>query len=266
MLGQAKWVPGQIAFQTTRTGRLPSVQPLIEAGLPYAPYIEHGSYAYGTPDIARYGRDPYRGLGEDQDVGMLHAMSIAKAMKKQWPDRPVFIRAPKRTPMNQMTTGDAIRRLENQPYDVANSRTKKKARARNMRVAMKLGKAMARRSPGTPIHIHLPNQPLSRQSLVAVIMHTSRGTSVRFNQALRGLGGGTLTDWACDSQEFAKSWAERVNAGLTVGTQAAVLSAGIAGLIGSVLKRPLLGTAVGAAVGFGTYAIWTAPQRVNPST
>lgn len=64
-LGQAKWIPGQIHFQTTRTGRLPSLQPLIERGLPIAPYIEHGSYATGQPAIMRYGRDPYRGLAAD---------------------------------------------------------------------------------------------------------------------------------------------------------------------------------------------------------
>lgn len=62
-MGQAKWVPGQISFMTTPTGRLPSVQPLVEAGLPIAPYIEHGSYDMGYPAIMRYGRDPYRGLG-----------------------------------------------------------------------------------------------------------------------------------------------------------------------------------------------------------
>lgn len=62
-LGQgAKLVPGQIAFRTTRTGRIPQLQPLIEAGLPPAPYIEHGSYETGQPPIMRYGRDPYRGL------------------------------------------------------------------------------------------------------------------------------------------------------------------------------------------------------------
>jgi hypothetical protein len=66
-LGQAKWIPGQIHFQTTPSGKLPSLRPLLEAGLPYAPYIEHGSYARGTPDIARYGRDPYRGLGQSVD-------------------------------------------------------------------------------------------------------------------------------------------------------------------------------------------------------
>lgn len=69
-LGQAKWIPGQISFTTTRSGRLPNVQPLIEAGLPYAPYIEHGSWTTGAPDIARYGRDPYRGLGTGPDVEM----------------------------------------------------------------------------------------------------------------------------------------------------------------------------------------------------
>lgn len=62
-LGQgAKLVPGQTAFRTTRTGRIPQLQPLIEAGLPPAPYMEHGSYETGQPPIMRYGRDPYRGL------------------------------------------------------------------------------------------------------------------------------------------------------------------------------------------------------------
>ena len=309
-MGQAKWVPGQIAFQSTRTGRLPSVQPLIEAGLPYAPYIEHGSYAYGTPDIARYGRDPYRGLGDvsmtaDQKKrsrfevwveGMRcpswKGQGLERAMREamrlvgehqananiylagcvpQLVDTVWSAVAHKAAPLVNlphslsgatMTTGDAIRRLENQPYVVINHRTRRKARAANMRIAMKLAKAMAKRSPGVPIHIHLPARTFTARTLVAVLEKTPKGMSVRFNNALRGLGS-TLTDWACDSQEFAKSWAERVNSGLTVGAQAAVLGAGIAGLIGAVLKRPLLGTAVGAAVGFGTHAIWTAPQRVT---
>jgi len=61
-LGQAKLVPGQVNFMTTRTGRTMSLQPLIEAGLPIAPYIEHGSWEFGQPAIMRYGLDPYRGL------------------------------------------------------------------------------------------------------------------------------------------------------------------------------------------------------------
>jgi hypothetical protein len=65
-----KLVPGQIHFQTTRSGKIPSLQPLVEAGLPIAPYIEHGSYATGQPAIMRYGRDPYRGLGSNGDDEM----------------------------------------------------------------------------------------------------------------------------------------------------------------------------------------------------
>lgn len=63
-LGQAKVVPGQISFQTLPEGRsgFPSLDPLVQAGLPIAPYIEHGSWETGQPDIMRYGLDPYRGI------------------------------------------------------------------------------------------------------------------------------------------------------------------------------------------------------------
>jgi len=66
-LGQAKMVPGQISFQTLPEGRsgFPSLDPLVRAGLPIAPYIEHGSWATGRPAIMRYGLDPYRGLAGD---------------------------------------------------------------------------------------------------------------------------------------------------------------------------------------------------------
>lgn len=63
-LGQAKIVPGQISFQTLPEGRsgFPSLSPLVQGGLPIAPYIEHGSWETGQPDIMRYGLDPYRGI------------------------------------------------------------------------------------------------------------------------------------------------------------------------------------------------------------
>jgi hypothetical protein len=63
-LGQAKIVPSQISFQTLPEGRsgFPSLDPLVRAGLPIAPYIEHGSWETGQPDIMRYGLDPYRGI------------------------------------------------------------------------------------------------------------------------------------------------------------------------------------------------------------
>jgi hypothetical protein len=78
-----KLIPGQINFQTTRTGRLPSLQPLIEAGLPYAPYIEHGSWTTGRPDIARYGRDPYRGISGWQEDAE-HAMTETPGYFMAW--------------------------------------------------------------------------------------------------------------------------------------------------------------------------------------
>lgn len=242
-LGQAKWIPGQISFATTRTGKLPSLQPLIEAGLPYAPYIEHGSYTTGQPDIARYGRDPYRGI-----MGLGTTQRKRDLMKHS---------------LGKLTVGDAIRRLENHPYVVINHRTRVHQGVSNMRQAMALAKQMARQAPGQPIHIHLPSgaPTFGRSTLVAVVERKGSKYQVRFNQALRGLGD-TLTDWACDTQEFATTWRERVNTGLNVGTQAAVLGAGVAGLIGSILQRPFLGAAVGAAVGWGTHAIWTAPQRI----
>lgn len=99
--------------------------------------------------------------------------------------------------------------------------------------------------PGAPVAAMLPD-----------------GRVKRLRAPSQGVGD-TLTDWACESQSFAQSWAQRVNDSLNTGTQAAALGAGIAGLLGAVVKRPLLGAAVGAAVGWGTHAIWTAPQRVS---
>jgi len=63
-LGQAKWVDGQLSFAALPPGVTapPDFQRLQEAGLPIAPYIEHGSWVTGQPDIMRYGLDPYRGI------------------------------------------------------------------------------------------------------------------------------------------------------------------------------------------------------------
>lgn len=166
--------------------------------------------------------------------------------------------------LGRMTIGDAVRRLERHPYVVICHHTNQKRHARNMRQAMRIAKSMAKQMPGHPLHIHLPSgaPTFGRRSLVAIVQLTPRGYRVSFNQALRGLGD-TLTDWACDTQEFASNWRERVNSGLDVGTQAAVLGSAIAGGVGAILGRPFMGMALGAALGWGTHAIWTAPQRVG---
>lgn len=80
-------------------------------------------------------------------------------------------------------------------------------------------------------------------------------------RAALGLGQ-TLTSWACESEQFAQSWRNRVNESISTGTQAAVVAAAAAGFLGAMIDRPLLGAAVGAAVGWATHAIWTAPQAV----
>jgi hypothetical protein len=149
------------------------------------------------------------------------------------------------------------RRLE-----VINHRTRKRYTAANMKQAVILAKRMASRAPGDTIHIHLPGGAPSRQNLLAVVDLVRGVPRVRLNRSLSGLGD-VLTDWACDSHEFATAWKRRVNDGLDTGAQAVVLGAGIAGLLGGLLKRPLLGAAIGAATGWATYAIWTAPQRVS---
>jgi uncharacterized membrane protein len=73
--------------------------------------------------------------------------------------------------------------------------------------------------------------------------------------------GDTLTDFACDSATFAQSWRVRVDDALNTATVAAVIGATAAGLLGALIKRPLLGAGVGALTGWAAAAIWTAPQR-----
>jgi hypothetical protein len=50
---------------------------------------------------------------------------------------------------------------------------------------------------------------------------------------------------------------------MSTGATAAVIGAGAAGLLGGLLKRPLLGTFIGAATGWAAHAIWTAPLQAG---
>jgi hypothetical protein len=60
-LGQV-YVPGQINFMTSPTGRVPWIQRSIETGWPSPGIIEHGSYMTGEPDIVQFGYDRYKGI------------------------------------------------------------------------------------------------------------------------------------------------------------------------------------------------------------
>lgn len=59
-----KLVPGQLNYLALPPGQTApfDVAALQRAGLPIAPYVEHGSWETGQPDIMFYGRDPYRGV------------------------------------------------------------------------------------------------------------------------------------------------------------------------------------------------------------
>jgi len=71
--------------------------------------------------------------------------------------------------------------------------------------------------------------------------------------------GDILTDWACESHTFARAWRTRLDDALVAGAVAAVAGGATAGLLGAILKRPLLGAAVGAATAWAAHAVWTAP-------
>lgn len=87
-LGQEKYVPGQVGFLTSRRGRVPRIQRMVEAGV--APYIEHGSYITGAPDIVRFGYDPYRGIMGCSGLGqstITDFMCSQTAASKSWRER-----------------------------------------------------------------------------------------------------------------------------------------------------------------------------------
>lgn len=166
------------------------------------------------------------------------------------------------------TTGDAVRRIEQQSYRVHCRRHGWVKMVPSMRAAMQLAKTWAGKMPGHKIGIHLAGGPLNRSTVVASITKRSGGYKVRFNQALRGTSGMsglglTLTDIACADREYTQSWRDRVNGSLVSGAIASTLGGAAGGFLGGIMKRPLLGSLMGAAVGWGAHAIWTAPYEVT---
>lgn len=129
------------------------------------------------------------------------------------------------------------------------------------RSAIKTARGMARRFR-RPIPIRVPGRtPPGTIGLVpgrtVAIVRPSGHVDTR-----QGMGD-MLTDWACDSEEFATRWRQRLNNSLDNGAYAAAAGGAIGGVIGGVLKRPFLAAVAGAALGWGTHYLWTAPQRVG---
>lgn len=86
--------------------------------------------------------------------------------------------------------------------------------------------------------------------------------AMELHGALYGMGD-ILTDMACSDTRIAQIWRQRTDDAVSAGTQAAIVGAAAAGIIGAILGKPLFGAAAGAAVGWTTHAIWTAPHAFS---
>jgi len=145
-LGQGKFIPGQVNFLAPWASNPErQMNRRLARGLPYAPYIEHGSWVTGAPDVVAW--EPPEGAGLQ-------------------------------------------------------------------------------------------------------MFSTARG--------LHGLGQ-TLTDFACSGSALNASWTTRTRDALNAAAQAAVAGGLVAGIVGAISKKPALGAAAGAALGYGMFKVWTAP-------
>lgn len=129
--------------------------------------------------------------------------------------------------------------------------------------AVAVASGLARRT-GRLSHIHAAvgrtgHVGFFKGKLLAIVAPNG---AVELHGALYGMGD-ILTDMACSETEIARIWRERTNGALSAGAQAAIAGAAAAGLIGAIVKRPLIAAAAGAAVGWTSHAIWTAPHAFS---
>lgn len=137
------------------------------------------------------------------------------------------------------------------PFLVGIPRTRSLRRVHGRASAIRLAERWAHRT-GKIAHVHALGRHGSRGALLARV-----GPNGLIEYA--GALGDALVDWACDQAEYASSWRQKMADSLGSGAQAALIGGAAAGLLAGLLKRPLLGVAVGALTGWATHAIWTAP-------
>ena len=114
------------------------------------------------------------------------------------------------------------------------------------------------RNTGRFIHIHLSDR-YGKKGRLKLRVAPRRRAAYLASKGLMGGMEGALTSWACDSDAQAADWRNQMGTVMSSGATAAAIGAGAAGLIGGLLKRPILGTFIGAATGWAAHAIWTAP-------
>jgi hypothetical protein len=121
--------------------------------------------------------------------------------------------------------------------------------------AVRYGKSMSRAGVATIMAVKDAN---GRALTPPVSIATVTGGRVAYG-SLHGLGDSTLTDYACNTAVAVQDWKTRLDDALSSGGQAALIGGGVAGLIGALIGRPIIGAAIGAAAGWGAHAVWTAP-------
>lgn len=186
-----KLIPGQYNFLALPPGQSApfSQEALQRAGMPIAPYIEHGSWETGQPDIMMYGRDPYRGL-----MG-------APPMRRIDPTRG-------RKP---------LRRLEGAWCGT--------------------GQPRLDRNQG---NYSFPGHSYAQQPL---------------------LGVGTVTEYLCSDTQVAKECAAKRDDTMRTSMLVAAGASIVAGLVGALLKRPILGAVAGGVAGGLLHMTWAMGYR-----
>lgn len=198
-----KLIPGQYNFLALPPGQSApfDVGALQRAGLPIAPYIQHGSWETGQPDIMMYGRDPYRGLmGVPTRFGDPRLLRAAQATLRN---------ARGRRP---------LRRLEGAWCGTG----------RQPRLDRNQG------------NYYFPGHKYAQQPL---------------------LGLGSVTEYLCSGTQAAKECAARRDDTMRTSMIVAAGASVVAGLVGALLKRPILGAVAGGVAGGLLHMTWALGYR-----
>lgn len=236
-LGQAKWVPGQISFASLPQGRagLPSVQPLLEAGLPIAPYVEHGSFATGQPAIMRYGLDPYRGIMGTDASGVGQDAGVAVPVK-----------------MNFELVLEGEPRGEYLYEELAEAAD---ALAMAFSRSGKAGKVVSPPGSDNVVADIAPGRGNVR------MLH-GLGQSLR-RRGARGVGS-LLTEYACSETALNTAWTDRQRSAVNASRVAAIIAgAAVGGIAAAVTEENVpLGAIGGGITSFLINALWMGPHTV----
>ena len=194
-----KLVPGQYNFLALPPGQSApfSYEALQRTGMPIAPYIEHGSWETGQPDLMMYGRDPYRGMMGVPMPKIAGVRLCSDTFNYKAADIPVA-----------RVTGHG-RRLD--------------------------------RNQG---NYSFPGHRYASQPLLGL-----------------GTEPGLVQEYLCSDTQVAQACKARSEESMRTSTYVAAGAAVVAGLIGALLKRPLLGAVAGGVVGGLLHMTWSKGYR-----